>query len=160
MARPSPLTATACRSCSTARCCRSTISGKRLKIETAKGTITADQAIVTLPSAVIADKEFLFAPALPEKTEAARGLPLGLADKLFLSLDGAEEFEPDSRLFGRTDRTGTGTYQMRPFGRPLIEAYFGGTLARRARSRRRRGLLRFRPGRARAACSAAISPAG
>lgn len=103
--------------------------GRRLKIETAKGVISADQAIVTLPSAVIADKDALFAPALPEKTQAAANLPLGLADKLFLSLDNAEEFEKDSRLFGRTDRVATGTYHLRPFGWPLIEAYFGGHLA-------------------------------
>jgi len=103
--------------------------GQRLKIETAKGTITADQAIVTLPSTVLADNENLFAPALPEKTQAARGLPLGLADKLFLSLDDAEEFEADSRLFGATDRSAVAAYHLRPFGRPQIEAYFGGQLA-------------------------------
>ena len=104
--------------------------GRRLKIETAKGTVTADQVIVTLPSAIIAEKEFLFAPALPDKTEAAAGLPLGLADKLFLSLSGAEEFEADSRLFGRTDRTAAATYALRPLGRPLIEVYFGGRFAK------------------------------
>jgi len=102
--------------------------GRRLKIETAKGVIFADQAIVTLPSAVIADKEFLFTPLLPEKTEAARGLPLGLADKLFLALEGAEEFETDTRAFGRVDRSATATYQFRPLGRPMIEVYFGGRL--------------------------------
>ena len=104
-------------------------SGQRLKIETAKGVITADQAIVTLPSAVLADAEQLFTPALPDKTQAARGLPLGLADKLFLSLERAEEFDPDSRLFGATDRSATAAYHLRPFGRPQIEAYFGGQLA-------------------------------
>jgi monoamine oxidase len=104
-------------------------SGKRLKIKTAKGAITADQAIVTLPTAIIAEKEHLFAPALPEKIEAARGLPLGLADKLFLSLDRAEEFPADSRLFARTDRAGTAGYQMRLRGQPFIEVYFGGRCA-------------------------------
>jgi monoamine oxidase len=104
-------------------------SGKRLKIETAKGTIAADQAIVTLPSALLADKEFLFSPALPEKTQAARGLPLGLADKLFMSLENAEEFEAGSQSFGRTDRVGTAAYYFRPFERPVIEAYFGGNCA-------------------------------
>src|SRR6185437_10883730 len=104
-------------------------SGKRLRIEAAKGTIAADQAIVTLPSTVLAENEDLFAPALPEKTRAGRGLPLGLADKLFLSLSNAEEFEAGSRLFGAKDRTATGTYHIRPFGRPLIEAYFGGSHA-------------------------------
>jgi monoamine oxidase len=103
--------------------------GRRLKIETARGGIAADQAIVTLPTALLAEAEQLFAPALPEKTQAARGLPLGLADKLFLSLEGAEEFDKDSRLFGATDRSATATYHLRPFGRPQIEAYFGGRLA-------------------------------
>ncbi len=101
-------------------------SGKRLKIETARGVITADQAIVTLPTSVLADKEFLFNPALPGKTESARGLPLGLDAKLFLALENAEEFGEDTRIFGSTDRVGTAMYHMRPFGRPQIEAYFGG----------------------------------
>ena len=105
------------------------MAGRRLKIETAQGAIAADAAIVTLPSALLAEQRLLFAPALPEKTEAAAGLPLGLAAKLFLSLDEPEEFETDSRLFGRTDRAGTGTYHFRPFGRPMIEAYFGGRQA-------------------------------
>jgi monoamine oxidase len=103
--------------------------GRRLKIETAKGAITADQAIVTLPSAVLADMEQLFTPALPEKTRAARGLPLGLADKLFMSLANAEEFESGSRLFGASDRSAIASYHLRPFGWPLIEAYFGGSHA-------------------------------
>ena len=104
-------------------------TGLRLRVETAKGVISASQAIITLPSALLAENEKFFAPALPAKMEAALGLPLGLADKLFLSLDGAEEFAKDSRLFGRTDTKATATYHLRPFGRPLIEVYFGGNLA-------------------------------
>jgi monoamine oxidase len=103
--------------------------GVKLKIETAKGTISARQAVVTLPSALIAENERLFAPALPGKMQAARGLPLGLADKLFITLADAEEFEPNSRVFGRTDRVATASYQLRPFGRPMIEAYYGGSNA-------------------------------
>jgi monoamine oxidase len=103
--------------------------GQRLRIETDKGAITADRAIVTVPSAVLATEAITFASALPDKIAAARGLPLGLADKLFLSLESAEEFEKETRLFGRTDRNGTGGYHLRPFGRPLIEAYFAGGLA-------------------------------
>lgn len=103
--------------------------GKRLRIETDEGTIAADAAIVTLPSTLIAEQAIRFRPALPQKIEAASGLPLGLADKLFLSLDHPEEFEEDSRLFGRTDRSDIGSYHFRPFGRPQIEGYFGGALA-------------------------------
>jgi monoamine oxidase len=103
--------------------------GQRLRIETDKGAIAADQVIVTVPSAVLAAEQIGFTPALPDKIAAARGLPLGLADKLFIALEGAEEFEKETRLFGRTDRKGTGAYHLRPFGHPLIEAYFAGGLA-------------------------------
>jgi monoamine oxidase len=101
-------------------------TGARLRIETSKGGVAAAQAIVALPTTIIAKNENLFAPGLPDKTAAARGLPLGLADKLFLALDRADEFAADSRLYGATDVTETATYHMRPFGRPVIEAYFGG----------------------------------
>jgi monoamine oxidase len=103
--------------------------GRRLRVETAAGAMTADIAIVTVSSALLAEEKLRFSPALPEKTEAAAGLPLGLADKLFLSLAQAEEFDKESRLFGRTGRSDTGVYHFRPFGRPQIEAYFGGRLA-------------------------------
>jgi monoamine oxidase len=98
-------------------------------VETAGGAITADSVIVTVPSGLLAEGRLLFSPPLPEKMEAAAGLPLGLADKLFLSLAQPEEFDKESRLFGRTNRTDTGVYHFRPFGRPQIEAYFGGRLA-------------------------------
>jgi monoamine oxidase len=104
-------------------------SGRRLRVETAQGSIAADAAIVTLPSSLLAEQKIAFTPDLPAKAEAAAGLPLGLADKLFLSLSDAGEFEKDSRLFGRTDRSGTATYHLRPFGRPQIEVYFAATLA-------------------------------
>jgi monoamine oxidase len=102
---------------------------KRLRVETTRGAIIADAVIVTLSSNLIAAQEGLFLPALPEKTAAAAGLPLGLADKLFLSLADAQQFDNDSRAFGDASRTATAAYQFRPFGRPLIEAYFGGALA-------------------------------
>jgi len=103
--------------------------GKRLRIETTKGVITADQVIVTIPSSLLAKEQLVFTPALPQKTEAAVGLPLGYDDKLFMSLDDADEFAKDVRLFGHTDRAATAVYHFRPFGRPQIEAYFGGRLA-------------------------------
>ncbi|MDO8876956.1 MAG: NAD(P)/FAD-dependent oxidoreductase [Pseudolabrys sp.] len=105
-------------------------SGTRVKIVTVKGDIAADKVIITLPTNVLAERADFFAPTLPEKTRAAARLPLGLADKLFLNLDHAEEFEPGGRLFGSTERSRTGTYHMRPFGRPLIECFYAGQCAR------------------------------
>lgn len=104
-------------------------SGKRLEIQTSKGSILTDQAIVTVPSAILAAERIRFTPALPEKIEAARGLPLGHDDKLFIALDNAEEFPTSARLFAHTDRTATAGYHIRPFGWPMIEAYFGGACA-------------------------------
>jgi len=100
-------------------------SGARLRIETRRGTIEADRAIVTLPTDILAARGDLFSPALPRKTEAAAGLPLGLADKLYLRLDNAEEFGRDTRVFGRLDTQHTASYTIRPQGRAQIEGYFG-----------------------------------
>ena len=104
-------------------------SGKRLKIETSQGAIAADRVIVTVPSAILAAERIRFVPALPNKVQAAGSLPLGLADKLFIALEDAEEFETSVRLFGHTDRVATAGYHIRPFGWPMIEAYFGGRCA-------------------------------
>ena len=118
-------------------------SGRRLKLETANGAITADAAIITLPSSLLAEEKLLFTPALPKKIEAAAGVPLGLNDKLFLSLSEADEFDKESRLFGRNDRSGTATYHFRPFGRPYIEAYFGGPLAAQLEAEGERAFFDF-----------------
>jgi monoamine oxidase len=104
-------------------------AGRRLELHTSEGTLRADRTIVTVPSDLIAREAIRFTPALRDKVEAASGLPLGLADKLFLSLAGGEAFEADSRLWGRTDSADAAAYHFRPFGRPQIEAYFGGNLA-------------------------------
>jgi monoamine oxidase len=104
-------------------------SGRRLSVKTTRGAITADQVIVAIPSTLLASEQLTFTPALPEKIEAAQGLPLGLDDKLFIALDGAEEFGRDVRVFGHIDRAATAAYHVRPLGRPQIEAFFGGKLA-------------------------------
>jgi monoamine oxidase len=103
-------------------------------VETGAGAVDCDQVIVTIPTSVLAAGAIEFLPALLEKLDAASRLPLGFNDKLFLSLTRAEEFEKDSRVFGRTDTVATAAYHMRPFGRAQIEAYFGGSLARELES--------------------------
>jgi monoamine oxidase len=104
-------------------------SGKRLRIETSQGTLTADKAIVTVPTNLIADEAIRFHPALPEKVDAAAKLPLGLADKVVLALDEPEALPKEGNLRGATMRTEMGTYHLRPFGQPCIEGFFGGRFA-------------------------------
>ena len=105
-------------------------SGKRVRLETSQGMLTADKVIVSVPTNLIADEAIQFHPALPEKVDAARGLPLGLADKVMLALDEPEALPKDGSLRGMTMRTATGSYHLRPFGQPCIEGFFGGSFAR------------------------------
>ena len=104
-------------------------SGAELRVETARGTLITSAVIVTLPTNLLAREVIRFTPAVPDKLNAAAHLPLGYANKLFLALDEAHEFEPDSRLLGSRNRVATAGYHLRPFGRPMIEVYFGGALA-------------------------------
>ena len=94
------------------------------------GAVTADRIIVSIPTDVLARERLRFDPPLPDKVEAAADLPLGLANKAFLLLDRPEPFEPDTQLMGDPHDPATGSYYLRPFGRPLIECFFGGAGAR------------------------------
>src|SRR6201994_3157023 len=104
-------------------------SGARVRIETSRGTLTADKVIVTVPTNLIADEAIRFHPALPAKVDAAIGLTLGLADKVVLALDEPEALPAEGNLRGATMRTAMGTYHLRPFGQPCIEGFFGGRYA-------------------------------
>jgi len=83
-----------------------------------------------VPTPALAEERLAFSPGLPEIAEAAAGLPLGLADKVFLGLDEPDLLPVEGHLFGATDRTETGSYHLRPFGRPYIEVFLGGRCAR------------------------------
>jgi monoamine oxidase len=104
-------------------------SGKRIRIETSRGTLDAGKVVVTVPTSLIADEAIRFHPALPAKVDAARGLPLGLADKVTLALDEPEALPQEGNLRAATMRTAMGTYHIRPFGQPCIEGFFGGRFA-------------------------------
>jgi monoamine oxidase len=113
----------------------------RIRIETSRGTLSAASVIVTVPTNLIANETLRFFPALPDKVEAARGLPLGLADKVMLALDDDGDALPrDGNLRGSTTRVGAGSYHLRPQGFPSIEGYFGGRYARDLEDRGEDGL--------------------
>ena len=104
--------------------------GATPRVHTTQGAVSARAVIVTTPTNLIADGSLRFSPDLPDKTEAAANLPLGLADKLFLAVENADDLPVDGRLYGARDRVDIASYHLRPFGRPLIECYFGGAFAR------------------------------
>ena len=104
--------------------------GRILKVMTNTGVVDARAVLVAASTNIIATGALRFSPDLPDKVAACAHLPLGLADKVFLEVEGAHDLPENARLFGRTDRVGTGAYHYRPFGRPWIEGYFGGACAR------------------------------
>jgi monoamine oxidase len=104
-------------------------SGPLLKIETVRGAVLARAVVLTVPTNLIASEAIRFDPPLPETVEAAAGLPLGLASKVHMAVTAPEDFPKDGQLWGRSDTAQTGGYHLRPFGRPVIEGYYGGDLA-------------------------------
>jgi monoamine oxidase len=104
--------------------------GRMIRLDSARGTILASRAIVTVSTAILAEERLVFAPPLADKSAAAAGLPLGLADKLFLSFSGTlPEIGDSAYLIGSTRRRETASYQIRPLGRPVISCFFGGRWA-------------------------------
>jgi monoamine oxidase len=93
--------------------------GPKLRVVTAQGTIEADKVIIATPPAITAQ-------LVPEKADAAAGIALGHAEKLYLALDEPEMVPVDSQLLGNPHRAATGAYHLRPLGDPVIEGFFGG----------------------------------
>jgi monoamine oxidase len=104
--------------------------GRTIAVETTHGTLRARAVILTVPPTVLAADAIDFVPPLPAaKRAAVEGLPLGLANKLFLAVDAATDLPSDGHVLGATDRVATGNYLVRPHGQAMISAYFGGRLA-------------------------------
>jgi monoamine oxidase len=104
--------------------------GGALRLETGAGALAARTAIVTVSTAVLASGAIRLPPALDDRLHAASCLPLGLANKLFLAIEGPSSLEPERHVIGDPRRAETGSYYIRPFGRPVIECFFGGPGAR------------------------------
>ena len=100
--------------------------GAHVRLSSDRGSIAAERAIVAVPSAVLASGAIRFFPAVDDHLQAAAQLPLGHVEKLFFSLDQAEEFPNDAHLIGDPRRTDTGSYMLQPVGLPVVECFFGG----------------------------------
>jgi monoamine oxidase len=101
-------------------------------LDTARGRVRAARVIVAVPTPILAGEELSFDPVLPAKLGAASGLPLGLADKLFMGFSGdMNDIDESGDIFlvGSTTKRETMSYQARPFGRQVIQCFFGGEFA-------------------------------
>lgn len=101
-----------------------------VRIATPRGTIEARAVIVTVSTEVLAREAIRFRPALPAKAEAAALLPLGSVEKLWLGLSDPALFPAEDYCLGASDTARTAAYHLRPFGRPIVECFMGGDLAR------------------------------
>ncbi|MEJ1156763.1 flavin monoamine oxidase family protein [Prosthecomicrobium sp. N25] len=93
---------------------------------TPAGTIRARAAILTVSTAVLARGALRLPAALEPWREAAACLPLGDNEKLFLEIVGPSPFEPETHVIGDPRDPATGSYYIRPFGRPVVEVFLGG----------------------------------
>lgn len=105
-------------------------NGPLLSVVTTSGTLKAGSVIVTVPTNLLASGMIKLPAQLDDRLEAAGRLPLGLADKVVFQLDDTAGLEPDTQVIGNPHRAKTGSYHLRPFGRPLIEGFLGGATAR------------------------------
>jgi monoamine oxidase len=107
-------------------------SGSGVRVATARGTLECRAVVVTVPTTILARGDLQFTPALPAAyDEAFAGLPLGIANKVFLELaPGALPFEETTSLVASAATARTVSFTIRPAGHPLVLAYFGGDYAR------------------------------
>ena len=100
-----------------------------------------------MPTSIVAGEIIRFDPPLPDKLAAATGLPLGVDDKLFISLDGRfPGVEHDTYLVGSTTSRETMSYQVRPLDRPAIYCFFGGRFAAALEREGEMGMFSFAAG--------------
>lgn len=99
-----------------------------VQVTTQQGVVECERVVVTVPTATL--HRIRFDPPIEGLLEAAQQLPLGLADKLLLSLDDAQEFPHGAHLLGNPRSSETGSYFINPLGIPVVEGFFGGRGAR------------------------------
>jgi monoamine oxidase len=104
-------------------------NGRIIRIETSGGTIEADRVIIAVPTTVLAEDKLTFDPPLPAKQDAAAALPLGIADKVFLSVEGPLPWPAHAHLTGDPHSACTASHRLSPFGWPIVESFFGGPCA-------------------------------
>ena len=106
------------------------LDGRRIALRTPAGTVRTRAAIVTVSTNVLAGDAIAWPVALDPWRDAAHRLPLGRDEKLFFEITGDSPFTPESHVLGDPFDAATGSYYIRPFGRPVIGCFLGGAGAR------------------------------
>jgi monoamine oxidase len=106
------------------------LDGRRISLRTAAGTVRPRAGIVTVSTGVLAGDAIVWPAALDPWRDAACRLPLGRDEKLFFEIVGDSPFTPESHVLGDPFDAATGSYYIRPFGRPVVGCFLGGAGAR------------------------------
>jgi monoamine oxidase len=106
---------------------RIALTNRGVRLDTGRGPIAARTAVITASTNVLAAGAIAFDADADDHLHAASQLPLGLADKLFFELHGNHGLESETHLLGNPHNSDTGSYYIRPLGRPVLEGFFGGT---------------------------------
>ncbi len=101
-----------------------------VKLRTPRGDIAARAVILTVSTAVLAGETIELPRELDPWREAARSLPLGHTEKLFLEILGETDFETETQVLGNPRDSRTASYYIRPFGWPVVECFLSGEGAR------------------------------
>ncbi len=120
--------------------------GDEVRLALADGaTLTAAQAICTLPTSLLAEEWIAFDPPLHDLARAAGCVPLGCAAKAFHAIAGDPDdlAPPESLLYGAIATARTASHHIRPFGRSYVESYFGGATARELEGAGQAAMLDF-----------------
>jgi monoamine oxidase len=106
-------------------------TGSQVLIVTTNGQFTANAAIVTVPTGVLAEGQFGFAPQLsPARREAIAQLPMALYNKVALQFSGKAIDAPAGRsVLGLTRREQAFDAIVRPQGRDAAIVFVGGAQA-------------------------------
>jgi monoamine oxidase len=107
------------------------LTGPSVVVRAGDMTARAAAVVLTVPASVLAAGAIRFDPALPhEKLRTLMGLPLGVNDKIYFDLpDGLAGLPQDTHFVGSLTTPQTGSYQVQPMGRPLLEMFLGADLA-------------------------------
>ncbi|MFN4142692.1 flavin monoamine oxidase family protein [Aestuariivirga sp.] len=109
-------------------------SGRLVRLETPRGTLTARTVILAVPVNVLIAEGIRFAPALPAALiEAFHDCPMGVSEKIALLLDGP--VEGLGHLYGDVvdlseQARPPFNLHVNPFGRPLLVSHLAGSWGR------------------------------
>ena len=102
------------------------LDGAGVILTTPAGVLRARAVILTVSTRVLASGAMALPAALDAWRDAASALPLGRNEKVFMEIVGDGAFEAETHALGDPRDPRTGSYYIRPLGRPVIECFFGG----------------------------------